>query len=410
MKTQDFSGMPLPETLLKKLPNPAYVLDKGRLERNFALIRSVAEETGVEIILALKGFSMWGAFPAFKEAGFSQSTSSSLCEARLAFEELGKPSYTYAAAYLEEEIDEIASVSSHLTFNSLNQYERFASRAKAVNPALSFGLRVNPGLESDVQAIYNPCVPGSRLGVMASYLPGPGHLPEGLEGFHCHALCESDAKSSCALLDAFEQHFAAYLPDLKWVNFGGGHLMTAQGYDLDLLKKRLRVFRERWPHLQVILEPGAAFVWEAGYLVGRVEDVVESGGIRTAIMNVSFADHMPDCLEIPYQPKVFGSIHAGTGADVSSDPVPGEKHREDYRYRYRLGGGSCLAGDFMGDWLFKEELHPGHLLVFNDMAHYTFVKTTTFNGLKHPAICFTEGTEILYCREFGYEDFRRKLS
>lgn len=405
--------LPLSETLLEKLPDPTYVIDRSRMKRNFAVIRNVMDETGVEIILALKGFSMWSTFPFFKESGFVQSTASSLCEARLAYEELGCPAYTYSAAYDENEMEEVARMSSHVTFNSLNQFHRYEAMARAANPCISFGLRVNPELHSHVQAIYNPCSAGSRLGIMACYLPRPEDMPKGVEGFHCHALCESDAEDTCHLIDAFEAHFAAYLPSLKWVNFGGGHLMTRKGYDLEKLKARLKVFRQKWPHLKVILEPGAAFVWETGFLLGRVEDIVDNGDVRTAVMNVSFTAHMPDCLELPYMPKVYGAIHASAeGAELATDPAEGEKRLGDYTHRYRLGGNSCLAGDFMGDWLFKDELKPGHLLLFNDMAHYTFVKTCTFNGLRHPSLCFvdTDTDEVLYRRDFGYEDFKRKLS
>ena len=257
--------LPISEVLLKKLPDPTYVIDRSRMKRNFAVIRNVMDETGVEIILALKGFSMWSTFPFFKESGFVHSTASSLCEARLAYEELGCPAYTYSAAYDESEIEDVARLSAHVTFNSLNQFHRYEALARAANPRISFGLRVNPELHSHVQDIYNPCSAGSRLGVMVRYLPRPEDMPKGIEGFHCHALCESDAEDTCHLIDAFEAHFSGYLLGLKWVNFGGGHLMTRKGYDLDKLKARLKAFRQKWPHLKVILEPGAAFVWETGF-------------------------------------------------------------------------------------------------------------------------------------------------
>lgn len=258
---------PLSDTLLEKLPNPCYVLDRDLLEKNLRLIRRVADETGVEIILALKGFSMWSAFPILNEYGFYQATASSLSEARLALEEMGRPPYTYAVAYTDEEIEEIASLSAHITFNSMGQYQRFHEKAKMVNRDLSFGLRVNPELSSVGVDLYNPCVPGSRLGVRLIDLPPVESFPADIEGLHCHALCESDAGSSCDLIDRFEERFASYIPRLKWVNFGGGHLMTRKGYDVDRLISRLKDFRLRWPHLHVILEPGAAFVWETGYLL-----------------------------------------------------------------------------------------------------------------------------------------------
>ena len=392
------SSFPLSPALLEKLPNPCFVLDQDLLRKNLSLIRNVADETGVEIILALKGFSMWSAFATLNEAGFCQATASSLWEARLALEEMGKPAYTYAVTYTDEEIEEIASLSHHLTFNSLHQFNRFSEAARAANRSVSLGLRVNPELSSVGVDLYNPCVPGSRLGVRLCDLPAVADLPPELEGFHCHALCESDAEASCNLINRFEEKFSAYLPRLKWVNFGGGHLMTRKGYDVEKLKRRLSEFRQKWPHLHVILEPGAAFVWETGYLLARVEDVVANGGTPVAIMNVSFTAHMPDCLEQPYMPGIYGAAAAN-----GTSP-------RNHGFRYRLGGNSCLSGDFMGDWIFEEEVEAGRLLLFYDMIHYTFVKTTTFNGVRHPSLCIVQGNEVVYRRDFGYGDFKSRLS
>lgn len=394
------AGLPLSQDVLDRLPNPCYVMDKRLLDRNLAVLDRVRRESGVEIILALKGFAMWSAFPLLNGAGFSRATASSLAEARLALEEMGLPAYTYAVAYTAEEIEETASLSSHLTFNSFSQYGRFREPARTANRAVSFGIRVNPELSSVGVDLYNPCVPGSRLGVRLCDLPPVCDLPSDMEGFHCHALCESDARSSCNLIDRFEERFADYLPALKWVNFGGGHLMTRPGYDVRALTQRLIAFRDKWPHLQVILEPGAAFVWETGYLLARVEDVVCNGGTPVAVMNVSFTAHMPDCLEQPYMARIYGSVYEGQ----MENPDPRFSHR------YRLGGNSCLAGDFMGDWLFEKELHPGSLLLFDDMIHYTFVKTTMFNGVHHPSLCIVDGNEVLFRRDFGYEDFKMRLS
>ena len=400
---------------------PIYSLTEGLTNKQFRQFMHEALQTDLldkepEILppSLLQKRRLLGSAQALKGIHFPGSISElDAAKARLAYEELGCPAYTYSAAYDENEITEVARLSSHVTFNSLNQFHRYEEAARAANPGISFGLRVNPELHSHVQDIYNPCSAGSRLGVKACYLPRPEDMPKGIKGFHCHALCESDAEDTCHLLDAFEAHFSAYLPALEWVNFGGGHLMTRKGYGLDKLKARLKAFRREWPHLRVILEPGAAFVWEAGFLLGRVEDIVDNGNVRTAVMNVSFTAHMPDCLELPYMPKVYGAIHVSAGGnELSTDPAEGEKRIDDYVHPYRLGGNSCLAGDFMGDWLFKDELEPGHLLLFNDMAHYTFVKTCTFNGLRHPSLCFvdTDTDEVLYRRDFGYEDFKRKLS
>ncbi|MCM1042566.1 MAG: carboxynorspermidine decarboxylase [Bacteroides sp.] len=397
MKTK--TELPLSQEIIAKLPNPSYVLDMDLLDRNLKVIRHVADSAGVEIILALKGFAMWSAFGRLRDHGFLQSTASSLWEARLALEEMGNPAYTYAVAYTDEEIEEIASLSSHITFNSLGQFERFSDKAVAVNARVSLGLRVNPEISSVGTDLYNPCVPGSRLGVRLCGLPEPEALPALVEGFHCHALCESDAEASCNLIDRFEERFAAYIPRLKWVNFGGGHLMTRQGYDTERLVARLKAFRQKWPHLKVILEPGAAFVWQTGYLLARVQDVVHNGGTPVAVMNVSFTAHMPDCLEQPYWPVVYGAEHIDSAQKTAEGA-----------HRYRLGGNSCLAGDFMGDWIFGKPVQPGDLLLFNDMIHYTFVKTTTFNGVHHPSLCMVRGDELLYRRDFGYEDFKGRLS
>lgn len=394
-------NLPLSAEIIRQLPNPCYVMDMDLLDRNLEKIKRVADATGVEIILALKGFSMWSAFGRLHDYGFYQSTASSLWEARLAVEEMGRPAYTYAVTYAPEEIEEIAALSSHLTFNSIGQCNRFGTIAKAVNPALSLGLRVNPEISSVGVDLYNPCVPGSRLGVRFGAERQNAPLPPEIEGFHCHALCESDAEASCALIDRFEEKFSEYLPSLKWVNFGGGHLMTRKDYDTDKLVARLKAFRKKWPHLHVILEPGAAFVWQTGYLLARVEDVVDNGVLPVAVMNVSFTAHMPDCLEQPYWPVVEGALHVKDG-----EPLPDAVHR----YRYRLGGNSCLAGDFMGDWCFEKPLQAGDLLLFHDMIHYTFVKTTTFNGVHHPSLCLVRGNNLLYRRDFNYEDFKSRLS
>lgn len=392
---------PLSQEIMRQLPNPCYVMDMDLLDKNLEKLRRVADETGVEIILALKGFAMWSAFAHLRDHGFCQSTASSLWEARLAKEEMGRGAYTYAVAYTEEEIEEIASLSSHLTFNSLGQFARFHAKAKAVNPALSLGLRVNPQISSVGVDLYNPCVPGSRLGVRLCDLPAADALPKEIEGFHCHALCESDAQASCHLIDRFEECFAHYIPRLKWVNFGGGHLITRKDHDTALLVERLKKFKEKWSHLHVVMEPGAAFVWQTGYLLARVEDVVQNGGTAVAIMNVSFTAHMPDCLEQPYYPLVQGAVHVKEGENPSSP---------EYKHRYRLGGNSCLAGDFLGDWMFAEPLKAGDLLLFHDMIHYTFVKTTMFNGVHHPSLCMIRGNELKHCRNFDYVDFKSRLS
>jgi carboxynorspermidine decarboxylase len=251
---------------------------------------------------------------------------------------------------------------------------------------------VNPEYSEVETALYNPCSPGSRLGILADKLGDA--LPEGIEGLHFHALCESNPDELRKVLDSFESLFGKYLSQVKWVNFGGGHLMTREGYDTELLITTIQDFKTRYPHLQVILEPGSAFAWDTGFLVSTVEDLVENGVVMTAILNVSFTAHMPDCLEMPYKPVILGA----------SDEVIGKP-------TYRMGGNSCLAGDYMGNWSFDQPLKVGDRVVFTDMIHYTMVKTCTFNGVKHPSIgVWKDQTGFTLLREFGYEDYKNRLS
>ena len=375
-----------------KIPSPCYVIDETRLRNNLTLIRNVKERSGAEIILAFKGFAMWGVFPILNEYGFRKATASSLSEARLAFEEMGAPAHTYAPVYTDDDIDEIIQLSSHITFNSLSQFERFHTRIKGSGKPVSIGLRVNPEYSEVSTALYNPCSPGSRLGILAENLGDV--LPAEIEGLHFHALCESDPSELQKVLASFEKLFGKYLSQLKWVNFGGGHLMTRKGYDTELLISTISAFKSRYPHLQVILEPGSAFAWDTGFLVSTVEDIVDNKNVKTAILNVSFTAHMPDCLEMPYKPSIIGAY----------DEIPGKP-------TYRLGGNSCLAGDYMGNWSFDQPLKVGDRIVFNDMIHYTMVKTNTFNGVKHPSIgVWNKKKGFILLRSFGYEDYKTRLS
>lgn len=402
------------------LPSPAYILDEALLKRNLEKIRAVSEASGAEFILALKGFAMWSAFPILNAAGFCKATASSPWEARLAMEEMGAPAHTYAPAYTNEEMEEVASMSSHITFNSLSQFRRFADKAREINSTVSLGLRVNPELSLVETDLYNPCGEHSRLGVRRSELPEPAAWPAALEGMHCHALCESSAAESAMLIRQFEEKFGDYLPHLRWVNFGGGHLVTRAGYETDVLVGALRDFRARHPHLHVILEPGSAFAWETGYLLCTVLDLIERPGRpATAIVNVSFTAHMPDCLEMPYKPQIVGAFdpehpekgvcRIAEGASLNGwcrDDI----RPEDCRYEYRIGGNSCLAGDQIGTWKFDHALRPGEMLLFNDMIHYTMVKTTTFNGVKHPAVCIVKDGQLIYKHTFTYADYKGRLS
>ncbi len=372
------------------MATPIYILEETKLCRNLQLIASVAKKADVEIILAFKAFALWKTFPIFREY-IKSTTASSLSEARLAFEEFGCPAHTYSPAYIEEEFDEIVRYSSHLTFNSLSQYERFHERAKDV----SLGLRINPEYSEVGTLLYNPCAPGTRFGVTSDKLPNL--LPSDISGFHCHCHCESGADVFERSLQHIEEKFSKWFPQLKWINFGGGHLMTRKDYDIDLLIKLMRSFHQRYPWLNVILEPGSAFAWQTGSLVSHVVDITEDKGIKTAILDVSFTCHMPDCLEMPYQPEVRGA----ESLDIGHATEPNT---------YRLGGNSCLSGDFMGSWRFPVELKVGDEIVFEDMIHYTTVKTNTFNGISHPAIGLLHrngNLEIL--RQFGYEDYKNRM-
>lgn len=373
-----------------KIPSPSYVIDEARLRNNLELIKRVKESAGVEIILAFKAFALWKVFPIIREY-ISFSTASSYSEARLAVEEFGNLAHTYSPAYSEEEFPEIIKCSSHITFNSLSQFERFYPQVKKFEERkISCGLRINPEF-SDVETdLYNPCAPGSRLGVVAELLGDK--LPEGIEGLHFHTLCESTSFDLERTLVKVEERFGRCFSQIKWINFGGGHLMTREDYDVEHLISLLKQFRSRYPWLEVIMEPGSAFAWRTGELVSTVVDIVENKGIRTAILNVSFACHMPDCLEMPYKPDIIGAVENG-------------------KYSYRMGGNSCLSGDFYGDWTFDKPLQVGDKIIFKDMIHYTTVKTTMFNGVSHPSlVLWTQNDEMKLLRKFVYEDYRDRMA
>lgn len=385
------------------VPTPCYIVEEDLLRNNLQLIKSVADRAGVEIILAFKAFALWKSFPIFREY-ISHTTASSVNEARLAFEEFGSRAHTYSPAYTESDFNQIMECSSHITFNSLTQYERFCGNVKQYNEQhattpISCGLRVNPEYSEIEVDLYNPCAPGSRFGIMASQLPE--ELPDLIEGFHCHCHCESSSYALERTLEHLEAKFGKWLPRLKWLNLGGGHLMTRKDYDVEHLINLLQGLRSRYPNLSIILEPGSAFAWQTGPLVASVVDIVENKGVRTAILDVSFTCHMPDCLEMPYQPTV-------RGAETLDFDVANQASLTDNVYR--LGGNSCLSGDFMGSWRFDHELKVGDKVIFEDMIHYTTVKTNMFNGINHPSIAMlhTDGT-IEYYRHFGYPDYRDRM-
>lgn len=371
-----------------QLPSPCYVLEEQLLRRNLEKLKRVKDEAGCSIILALKGFSMFATFPMVRQY-LDGATASSLHEARLTFEEMKTHAHVYAPVYLEHEFEEMLGYASHLTFNSLNQWERFKDRALAAGK--SCGIRINPQYSEVETEMYNPCVAGSRLGMTANYFGET--LPDGIEGLHFHTLCEKDSYTLERTLVHVEEKFGHLLHQAKWLNMGGGHLITRKDYDPDHLIGLLRRIRETY-NIDVILEPGSAIAWETGYMLSAVQDVFDSQGIQVAILDSSFAAHLPDTLEMPYKPRIHGAYQ---------EPVEGKP-------TYRLGGMTCLAGDFMGDYSFDEPLKAGDLLVFDDMIHYTMVKTTTFNGVNLPSIgIWREGNHFELLRSYGYESFKDRL-
>lgn len=375
-----------------KLQTPLYLIDEVLLRKNLSLIRSVGDEAGVEIILAFKGFSMWKAFPIVREY-ISGAAASGAYEAKLAAEEMKTLAHTYSPAFQHADFSEVLDYSSHITFNSLSQLEHFLPEINDFTRKISVGIRVNPEFSEVATELYNPCAPGTRLGVLAEQLEDD--LPMGVEGFHFHTLCESSALDLERTLAAFEGKFGKYLNRIKWVNMGGGHLMTRSGYDTEKLITVLRDFRSRWKNIKVILEPGSAFVWETGVLVSEVVDVVENKGIKTAILNISFTAHMPDCLEMPYKPHI---------RDAYQEPRNGMP-------TYRMGGNSCLAGDFIGSWSFDHELRVGDRIIFEDMIHYTMVKSSMFNGVPHPSIGIVrEDGKFKLLRSFDYHDYKNRMA
>ena len=383
------------DSVLAEVQTPMYIVEENLLRGNLSLIRDVAQRADIEIILAFKAFALWKTFPIIREY-VSSTTASSLSEARLAYEEFGTPAHTFSPAYTDSEIGQIAECSSHLTFNSLSQYERMAAKARSANGNLSFGLRVNPEYSEISTLLYKPCAPGTRFGVSADKLPAT--LPADIEGFHCHCHCESGSDVFQRTLVHIEDKFSKWFPQLKWINFGGGHLMTRNDYDVKLLVSMLKEFHKRYPWLKVILEPGSAFAWQTGVLVAQVVDIVEDKNIKTAILDVSFTCHMPDCLEMPYQPEVRGAESV-------------EMERATDKNTYRLGGNSCLSGDFMGSWRFDHPLEIGEKLIFEDMIHYTTVKTNMFNGITHPAISMLKSDgKLQKMRVFGYSDYKNRMN
>ncbi|EWH01467.1 carboxynorspermidine decarboxylase [Halomonas sp. BC04] len=372
-------------------PSPAYVVDDALLRKNLALLKQVQVDSGAHILLALKGFAMWDTFGMVREY-LVGTTASGQDEARLGAETFGGEVHCYSPAFTEEEMEVVLRYADHISFNSPTQWLHFRDTVASAPRSISCGLRVNPEYSEGKVALYDPCAPGSRLGTRAVDLEGADLA--GLEGLHFHTLCEQNSDALEHTLEAFEARFGAYLAGMKWVNFGGGHHITRADYDVDRLIRVIREFRARYPGVAVYLEPGEAIALGTGYLVSTVLDIVHNDG-DIAILDTSATAHMPDVLEMPYRPEVIG---AGE---------PGEK-----AFTYRLGGLTCLAGDVVGEYSFDQPLQVGDRLVFTDMAHYTMVKTTTFNGMRLPAICrVAERTRaIRTVKRFGYEDYKQRLS
>jgi carboxynorspermidine decarboxylase len=375
-------------SLYPEIPSPCYVLEESLLISNLELLKEVQDNAGVDIICALKGFSFYHEFSLMKNY-LVGATASSLHEARLAFEEMGVKPHIYSPAYLESEWEELSRYAGHITFNSLNQFQQFNDRA--LEAGISCGLRINPEYAEVETEMYNPCIAGSRLGIRRSDLP---ELPEGIEGLHSHNLCENDSFVLERTLAVIERNFGDLLPMLKWLNLGGGHLITSKEYDTVHLSNLLKNFKLKYPNLTIILEPGSAIGWQTGFLKSTVLDVVNSAGINVAILDVSFAAHMPDTLEMPYKPRIRNA---------------GMYSKKD-AYNYRFGGMTCLAGDFLGDYSFDSELNIGDEIIFEDMIHYTMVKTTTFNGVNLPSIGKLDvNNQFHLIKSFGYEEFKARI-
>jgi len=373
------------------IKTPYWLLEEKLLENNLKLLANIKEQTGIKILLALKGYALWQSFPLVAKY-LDGCCASGLHEAKLSDEKFQRETHTYSPAFKEEEIREIATISNHLVFNSPSQVKRFAPLAKSYNPQLSIGLRVNPEYSESPVELYNPCGLYSRLGTTINNLLESEALAPKLDGLHFHALCEQNSSALEKVLEKFEQNFGKYLKELKWVNFGGGHHITKKGYNTKKLIDILNNFKQRYPHLQIYLELGEAVGWETGTLVTSVLDIVHNG-IDIAILDTSAEAHMPDTIIMPYRAEVRGADEVGKRA-----------------YSYRLAGNTCLAGDIMGDYSFDNPLQIGDKIIFEDQIHYTMVKTTTFNGISLPSIAIKRvDGRVEVVREFGYEEFRDRL-
>lgn len=373
-----------------EVPSACFVLDERKLRRNLKIMKHVQDASGVSIILALKGFAMYSTFPMIRQY-LKGTTASSLNEARLGFEEFGDEVHAYSPAWFEHEFNELMHYCNHITFNSPAQWQRFREKVLSSDKKISCAIRINPEYSEVETDLYNPCAIGTRLGVTADMIGDT--LPSGIEGLHFHTLCESDSFALERTLKQVEARFGHLLHQAKWLNMGGGHLTTREGYDLDHLVSLIKDLRQKYD-INIIMEPGSAVAWDTGYLTATVQDIIDSRSVYAAILDISVAAHMPDCIEMPYKPRVLGA----------SDAIAGQP-------AYRLGGTTCLAGDYVGDYHFENPLKPGDQIVFDDMMHYTMVKTTTFNGVSHPSIgVWREDDRFEMIKKFGYQEYKTKLS
>ena len=377
------------KTILSTLPSPCWLLEEEKLLKNLELISEVKQQSGAKVLLALKGYALWKSFPLIQPY-LDGCCASGLHEAKLADETFSKEVHTYSPAFKDEEIEEIAKISHHLVFNSPAQFHQFSKKAKSINPDLSLGLRVNPEYSESPKEIYNPCGLYSRLGTTLDNMDET--ILDQCDGLHFHALCEQDSAALEKVLQNFEEKFGAYIPKMKWINFGGGHHITREGYDIEKLIALIKAFKAKY-NVEVYLEPGEAIGWQTGPLITTVLDIVHNG-MDIAILDSSAEAHMPDTIIMPYR------------ADVRNADEAGEK-----AFTYRLAGNTCLAGDIMGDYSFDTALCIGDKVIFEDQMHYTMVKATTFNGVKLPAIAIKRmDGSVEVVREFGYEDFKHRLS
>lgn len=373
---------------LTGIPSPCFVLDEKLLIKNLQLLEYIQKEADINILCAFKGYAMWSTFPLLRKY-LKGATASSLHEAMLCHEEFNTKAHLCAPVYVEDEYDKITDISSHITFNSISQFELFS--AIAMEKDLKIALRINPEYSEISTDIYNPCIPGSRLGITMDNMPDV--LPAVVSGLHFHSLCEQNSDTLLRTLEVIEEKFGKYLSQISWFNIGGGHHFTREDYDIGLFIETIKKFREKY-NLEIIAEPGEAIGWQTGYLLSTVQDIVHSNDILTAMLDVSFAAHMPDCLEMPYQPRVLGAVDQASGT-----------------FAYRFGGNTCLAGDFMGYYHFKKPLKPGDKIIFDDMIHYTMVKTNTFNGVQLPSIgTVDKDRNFSLIKSFGYQDYKNRLS